>query len=252
MSYNIAILVPPIPVEDAEAWKAVDSLIDLQGPRPVVLKKLHGRLTAKYPCLCSLTDDQIDDGVWSDGPLINNFGHRAAVLGISYSRVAEVLPFLVESANDLGLVVVDWATEQIHRGDGFKGYTLFVENEPTVWAPRMEVLLEAVERLTPRGGPGFLILEGRGQEYTQAAGGDGAYSAEWREYSGDIFHHWVAGLPDLPSTREVAIPTNGFQVMVMENERLAALDVQAILSAFAEGNGRPKQFTWREVTERFT
>ena len=88
----------------------------MSGKWPIVCKDLHDRLTAAYPCICSLPDDQVDDGVWSDGPLINNFGHRAAVLGIGFSRVEEVLPFLVKTANDLGLIVFDWQTNLIHRG----------------------------------------------------------------------------------------------------------------------------------------
>ena len=44
---------------------------------------LHDRLTARYPCMCSHPDDETDDAVWSDGPLINNFLHRAVVLGIT-------------------------------------------------------------------------------------------------------------------------------------------------------------------------
>jgi len=117
MSYNIAVLIPPIPPDDTAAWAAVDGLIEQQGPRPTVFHDLYDRLTARYPCMCAVPDDQIDDTVWSDGPLINNFGHRAGVLGMSYSRVGEVLPFLVETANALGLVVFDWATEAIHRAE---------------------------------------------------------------------------------------------------------------------------------------
>src|SRR5580700_7068995 len=105
MSYNVAVVIPPVPSDDAEAWTVVDGLIEQEGPRPAVFQELHDRLTARYPCMCSVSDDEIDDTVWSDGPLINDFGHRAAVLGMSYSRVEEVLPFLVETANALGLVV---------------------------------------------------------------------------------------------------------------------------------------------------
>ena len=115
MSYNVAVVIPPVPAADAEAWAVVDRLIDEQGPRPAVFQELHDRLTARYPCMCAVPDDEIDDTVWSDGPLINNFGHRAAVLGMSYSRVEEVLPFLVETAAALGLVVFDWATERVYR-----------------------------------------------------------------------------------------------------------------------------------------
>jgi hypothetical protein len=116
MSYNVAVVIPPIPKDDSAAWKAVDDIIEQSGPRPAVFEALHAKLTSRFPCISSLTDDEIDNGVWSDGPLINNFGHRAAVLGIVYSRVDEVLPFLIETATGLGFSVFDWATERIHRG----------------------------------------------------------------------------------------------------------------------------------------
>jgi hypothetical protein len=116
MSYNVAVVVPPVPSDDAAAWRGVDAIIAEEGPRPRVFHVLHDKLTSRYPCIGSLSDDEIDNGVWSDGPLINNFGHRAAVLGVVYARVGEVLPFLVETATGLGLTVFDWATERIHRG----------------------------------------------------------------------------------------------------------------------------------------
>jgi hypothetical protein len=115
MSYNVAIVIPPVPAKDAKAWAGLDALIEQEGPRPAVFQVLHDRLTAKFPCMSMLPDDQVDDAVWSDGPLINNFQHKAAVLGMSYSRVEEVLPFLIKTANDMGLAVFDWGTETIHR-----------------------------------------------------------------------------------------------------------------------------------------
>ena len=66
------------------------------------LRELHDALTARYPCICTLPDDRVDEeGVWSDGPLWNDFGHRAAALGMIWSRVEDVLPFLVRAANHL-------------------------------------------------------------------------------------------------------------------------------------------------------
>ncbi len=115
MSYNVAVVSPPVPADDQAAWQLLDSLIDQRGPTPAVLHALIDRLTARYPCLCDLPDDQIDDGVWSDGPLRTNLGYRAAVLGMVYSRVEEVLPFQVETANTLGLTVFGWQEGQIHR-----------------------------------------------------------------------------------------------------------------------------------------
>ena len=90
-------------------------MIDAKGEMPAEFRELHSRLTSRYPCICDLPNDEVDDGVWSDGPLINNFGHRAAVLGVVYPAVAEVLPFLIETANSLGMVVFDWGTNTIHR-----------------------------------------------------------------------------------------------------------------------------------------
>jgi hypothetical protein len=115
MSYNVAIVTEPIPGDDKAAWAVVNGLIDAQGPVPAVFKELHDRLTATYPCICTLPDDQVDDGLWSDGPLWNNFGHRAAVLGMVYSKVEEGLPFLVRTANGLGLTVFDWVGPTIYR-----------------------------------------------------------------------------------------------------------------------------------------
>jgi hypothetical protein len=83
---------------------------------PPVFRTLHDRLTARYRCICSLPDESVDDeGVWSDGPLWNDFGHRAAVLGMVFSRVEEVLPFVADTANELGLTVFDWAGPSIYR-----------------------------------------------------------------------------------------------------------------------------------------
>jgi hypothetical protein len=119
MSYNVAISKPPIPEDDAEAWKVVYQRIDRlhaeeAEPAPVFVE-LHDRLTERYPCICDLLDDEVDDGVWSDGPLINNFGAECAVIGMVYDAAAEVLPFVVAESNRRGLVVFDWASERISR-----------------------------------------------------------------------------------------------------------------------------------------
>lgn len=252
MSYTVAICLPPVPAADAEAWTQVDALIDEEGPVPPVFHELITRLTARYPCICDLPDDQVDDGVWSDGPLRNNAGHKATMLGLVFSQVEEVLPFIIDTANDLGLVVMDGQTEQIHRGGGISGLTLTVEDESPLRAPRLDQIHGVVARMTARGGPGFAILEGPGQDYCQAAGGNGAFCAEWREYAGSGFRHWLAGLPGLPVGKDDVVPTNeDCQVTVKNNEVLAAGDVLAIFTAFAEKKGRPIQFSWRDISERF-
>jgi len=117
MSYNVAITLRDMPAADAAAWAELRAAIDTKGPVPPIFAELLARLINRYPCICDLSDEQVDDGVWSDGPLRNNLGHRASVLGMVYSRVDEVLPFLIEQANALGLIVFDWATKTIHRPD---------------------------------------------------------------------------------------------------------------------------------------
>ena len=112
MSYNVAICIAPVPTDDHTAWEVLDSLISAQGTPPPIFRELDDVLTARYPCICNRVDD---DGVWSDGPLWNDFGNRAAVLGMIWSRVEEVLPFLVRTANSLGLTVFDWGGPTIYR-----------------------------------------------------------------------------------------------------------------------------------------
>ena len=62
MRYNVAICTEPISCSDKEAWQQLDALIDAEGEAPDVFKKLHDRLTAKYPCICFLSDDEVDVG----------------------------------------------------------------------------------------------------------------------------------------------------------------------------------------------
>jgi hypothetical protein len=115
MSYNVAIVVPPVALDDPTAWSELDGLIDAAGTVPPVFETLLERLTSRYPCICDLDDERVDDGVWSDGPLAGNLGCRASVLGIVHSRVDDVLPFLVAESLRLGLVVFDWGTGTVHR-----------------------------------------------------------------------------------------------------------------------------------------
>ena len=107
--------LPPMASDDSQAWKQLDDLADCKGPASPQFVKLHAVLTARYPCICDLPEADIDHGVWSDGPLINNFGSKAAVIGMVYSRVDEVLPFVIDAAHSMGMVVFDWATKHVHR-----------------------------------------------------------------------------------------------------------------------------------------
>jgi len=117
VSYTIDIIHVDLPADDDEAWNLLcqlrDDMMDDDRPLPPEVRHLHDRLTNVYPCI---VDDP--DGPWSDGPLLNNFRHDITILGISYSRVQEVLPFVIGEALKAGFPVFDGQDERFHRLDG--------------------------------------------------------------------------------------------------------------------------------------
>lgn len=119
MSYSLAFAHTDIPDNDGEAWpwidKAIEAYYEDDSPPHPKLKSLHDNLTKKFPCISTLPDDEIDDGVWSDGPLIDNFCGDMGMVAFSFSRTKEVLPFVIEQARALGITVFDHQTHEIHR-----------------------------------------------------------------------------------------------------------------------------------------
>jgi hypothetical protein len=125
VSYVVEILSGRMPVLYEEAIGLRDRLAELRDarveadpdllfePASPELAALHQRLTSRYPCIC---DDE--SGPWSDGPLINNFGRHMAAVGMSYSRVEEVLPFVIEASTGMGFWVLDGQDEVAHLPGG--------------------------------------------------------------------------------------------------------------------------------------
>ena len=251
MGYDIAIVRPPVPESDADAWQSLPALIEDEGTAPDVFRDIHDHLVARYPCITTLSDEESDNGVWKDGPLWGNFRSRAAVLGIVYSHADEVVPFVIDAAISRGFAVFDWTTQLVHRPGGYQHLVLNLEDRATLRAPTLSQLEAASDALTPDGGPGFLTLETGGGDYIQIAGGRGSFTLEWRTYEGSAFRHWVAGKGTALDV-DIKIPTNGFHVTVKRHEQLTATDVKTLLSAFANGNGRPTGYTWRDITAQFT
>lgn len=109
----------PVPNDDQSAWKYVDKLTgeyyDDERKVPSDFIELYNLLTEKYPCLDSLPEEEIDEGVWSDAPLINNFSHDLAILGVSYSFAGDVIPFIKKTANKKGFVFFDPQEDSISR-----------------------------------------------------------------------------------------------------------------------------------------
>ena len=114
MSYTFAICNATLPKSYKAAEKEAFRLQEEPEPDPAVFNELIDRFTARYPCICDLPADS-DLGPCCDGPLRQKRYNRATVLGLIFSRVDEVLPFVIKTATDLGLTVVDWQTGKVHR-----------------------------------------------------------------------------------------------------------------------------------------
>ncbi len=109
----------PIPADDAEVWGDFDTRADAfeqHGKAPLAaLSELIERLTTRFPCISELREDQLENAVWADGPLVDGLMHDVAVLTIVPSRVAAALPVIREVAKVLNLAVYDPQAEQVWR-----------------------------------------------------------------------------------------------------------------------------------------
>lgn len=121
MSWTIEIVTVPIADDPGEAWAQLEELREeadereYGAPPSDELAELYRRLTARYPCIM-----EDPESPWADGPLINNFGEAIATIGIMTSRIAEALPFVIETATEMGFTVFDAGDERIHRPKGWK------------------------------------------------------------------------------------------------------------------------------------
>ena len=121
MSYTVELIVGQLPSDKNDAWSKVESLREAyyedKREKASALLALHDALTARYPCLCSYADGdpEVDQCPWADGPMIGNFAHEMGMLAISFSRVDEVLPFIIQEANARGITVADGQSGEIHR-----------------------------------------------------------------------------------------------------------------------------------------
>lgn len=121
MSYTVDLIVGSLPQDTKLAWQHVEALreayYDDEREKAPAFVDLHAALTARYPCLCSYADDDpdMDNSPWADGPMMGNFAHEMGMLAISFSRVDEVVPFIIAEANARGITVADGQSEEIHR-----------------------------------------------------------------------------------------------------------------------------------------
>jgi hypothetical protein len=128
--------------------------------------------------------------------------------------------------------------------------TLTVDGEAAIESPTPEQVCAAVARLAA-GGPGFIILDGPGDDFAQAARRRDGFTAEWREHLAQGVRHWKAGRAGSSAAGETAVPYDAPAFVERPNERLTAPEVSVILLAYLSCQVRPSQFTWRDITAMF-
>jgi hypothetical protein len=127
MSYTVEIICDRLNGDDEAVLEFLDRVEaeDRYGePTPPILN-LYQQVVARFPCIT-----ENPEGPWSDGPLIENFKYPVTILGISFSRVEEVLPWLVATVNAAGFILYDPQEDAIYRPDGSRSQVL-PQEEPT-------------------------------------------------------------------------------------------------------------------------
>ena len=70
-----------MPADDDAAWTKLNNVINEKGPIPEVFKTLLDQLTSRYPCICSLPEEDVDDGsptAGGDREVLSCFGRYRA------------------------------------------------------------------------------------------------------------------------------------------------------------------------------
>jgi hypothetical protein len=121
MSYLVQFFSCRVPRDEEEALSYLEECFanESESGKPPAdsLVQLHDALTAKFPCLSSFPDADaaIDQCPWSDGPLIENFVGKVGAVSFQTSRAEEVLPFILQQARLLKIVVFDVQSGEIYR-----------------------------------------------------------------------------------------------------------------------------------------
>jgi hypothetical protein len=236
---------------DAEALELYGKLCqgDPSGVSPSSsIAAFNAEITSLHPEIDSVPDERIDDldlSPWSVA-FDRSAGHL--IMSCVWSK-AEYVGGLVRSlARKHSLTFFDPQAGTITHPDTLM---LTADGERRRRAPSLAELKALVGRMASAKGPRFAILEGRGDDYVQAAGAGDAFTVEWREHAGDNFRHWKAGMVAPPAGNNVSVAVGDRKVLVESNERLGAADVVAILEAYLNGHARPEQYRWRDMTDMF-
>ncbi|WP_257388706.1 hypothetical protein [Tahibacter caeni] len=108
MSYTLHFWSFPVPQTEAEAAQIHRRLSAEQRAKPnSAFRRLAARLTERHPCITALADGDAR-AVWSGGPLDGACDSGVYGIGLRSEHMAEVAPFVVETATSMGLVAYDY------------------------------------------------------------------------------------------------------------------------------------------------
>jgi hypothetical protein len=93
-----------------ELWARYEDTEESASPR--LLSYIDG-LTAKYPDLDDLPDDEVDDSPWADSPLLGNVMGPFFYFALMPSKADETVPFIAETARRHELVCFDPQQERL-------------------------------------------------------------------------------------------------------------------------------------------
>lgn len=117
MSYIIHIWEIPVPSTVDEAEALHQQLASQKGPQNPKFITLANKLTACFPCVTAMDDDE-DDAVWTDGALDGLTDQPVYGIGVRTDALERVLPVLIRQARELQLVVYDMQAARLYRPDG--------------------------------------------------------------------------------------------------------------------------------------
>jgi hypothetical protein len=117
MSYVLHVWEGPEPTALAEAVRLCSGLLREARPANPKFAALVRQLTERFPDIDTLDEDE-DPGVWTDGPLARNALTAVFSVGVQTHALDTVVPFVVEVARSLGLIVLDEQAGQVCLPDG--------------------------------------------------------------------------------------------------------------------------------------
>ena len=249
MTYNLALVSSEIPEDDERAWDILENVLNEGGLINLHFVEFRRLMQEQHPHIAFVSGENPKDATQDlDHTVLFKISAYHFIIELTDPRDEDLIPDIINVAHSIDLGVFDLVEHQIHRGDGFHGFMLNVEDEPYLMAPRLDQVKGAVDDMTSSDDSEYLSLQAGNGGGIYVNGEDGIFALQWHETDETRVRQWVAGCLGDSAALEVAVLTDRIRVMVRPNERLSKEDIAFILEAFLHGSQRPDRYAWREVT----